>query len=58
MILILYYIIVQGNGHERDFTNDENVYIMDVYNSDIYPHDLRAKRMLLLLDCIELFWLW
>ena len=37
---------LQGNGHERDFTNDDNVYVMDVYNFDIYPHDQRAKRML------------
>jgi len=34
----------QGNGHEHDFMDDENVYIMDVYNFDIYPHDRRAKR--------------
>ena len=34
----------QGNGHERDFMEDDNVYIMDVYNRDIYPHDGFAKR--------------
>lgn len=34
----------QGNGHEHDFMDDENVYIMDVYNFDIYPFDRRAKR--------------
>ncbi|XP_064605024.1 histone deacetylase 11-like isoform X2 [Liolophura sinensis] len=34
----------QGNGHERDFMKDENVYIMDVYNRNIYPHDGFAKR--------------
>ncbi|XP_045164224.2 histone deacetylase 11-like isoform X2 [Mercenaria mercenaria] len=34
----------QGNGHERDFMNDESVYIMDVYNRGIYPHDGFAKR--------------
>jgi len=38
--------MLQGNGHERDFMVDENVYIMDVYNSDIYPHDQQAKRTL------------
>jgi len=27
--------------------DDENVYIMDVYNFDIYPHDRYAKRTLL-----------
>lgn len=34
----------QGNGHERDFMNDERVYILDVYNRSIYPHDGFAKR--------------
>ncbi|XP_060604311.1 histone deacetylase 11-like, partial [Ruditapes philippinarum] len=34
----------QGNGHERDFMNDDSVYIMDVYNRGIYPHDGYAKR--------------
>uniref|UniRef100_A0A0B7AB04 Histone deacetylase 11 n=1 Tax=Arion vulgaris TaxID=1028688 RepID=A0A0B7AB04_9EUPU len=34
----------QGNGHERDFMEDPRVYIMDVYNRDIYPHDVEAKR--------------
>ncbi|XP_078678448.1 histone deacetylase 11-like [Branchiostoma floridae x Branchiostoma belcheri] len=33
----------QGNGHERDFINDSRVYIMDVYNRYIYPHDSYAK---------------
>ncbi|XP_046568110.1 histone deacetylase 11-like isoform X2 [Haliotis rubra] len=34
----------QGNGHERDFMDDDRVYIMDVYNRGIYPHDGYAKR--------------
>lgn len=34
----------QGNGHERDFMNDDRVYIVDLYNSDIYPWDHEAKR--------------
>lgn len=34
----------QGNGHERDFMDDKRVYIMDVYNRGIYPHDGYAKR--------------
>lgn len=34
----------QGNGHERDFTNCENVYIMDMYNANIYPQDHQAKK--------------
>ena len=34
----------QGNGHERDFFNDKDVYILDVYNRNIYPHDGYAKQ--------------
>lgn len=34
----------QGNGHERDFINDENVYIIDFYNPSIYPNDTFAKN--------------
>jgi len=34
----------QGNGHERDFMDNSNVYILDVYNRGIYPHDGFAKR--------------
>ncbi|XP_075431106.1 histone deacetylase 11 isoform X2 [Ascaphus truei] len=34
----------QGNGHERDFLDDDRVYIMDVYNRYIYPGDGFAKR--------------
>ena len=34
----------QGNGHERDFMGDDNVYIMDVYNRGIYPGDHQAKK--------------
>ncbi|XP_034251211.1 histone deacetylase 11 [Thrips palmi] len=33
----------QGNGHERDFYGLDNVYVMDVYNSKIYPRDRGAK---------------
>jgi len=29
--------------------DDVNVYIMDVYNFDIYPHDRRAKRTCVLI---------
>lgn len=36
---------LQGNGHERDFMEDDRVYIMDVYNRGIYPHDGYAKSM-------------
>ncbi|XP_071810097.1 histone deacetylase 11-like isoform X1 [Asterias amurensis] len=35
----------QGNGHERDFMNmQETVYILDMFNRNIYPHDGFAKR--------------
>ncbi|PKA63644.1 Histone deacetylase 2 [Apostasia shenzhenica] len=34
----------QGNGHETDFCNDRRVYIMDMYNSEIYPLDFAARR--------------
>ncbi|KAF8406903.1 hypothetical protein HHK36_006024 [Tetracentron sinense] len=34
----------QGNGHERDFSNDRRVYILDVYNPEIYPYDYEARR--------------
>ncbi|XP_020583632.1 histone deacetylase 2 isoform X2 [Phalaenopsis equestris] len=34
----------QGNGHETDFSNDRRVYIMDMYNSQIYPLDYEARR--------------
>lgn len=34
----------QGNGHETDFSDDRRVYIMDMYNSQIYPLDFEARR--------------
>jgi histone deacetylase 11 len=34
----------QGNGYERDFTGDKNVYILDMYNHEVFPHDDAAKR--------------
>ncbi|EPS59293.1 hypothetical protein M569_15515, partial [Genlisea aurea] len=34
----------QGNGHENDFSGDGRVYILDVYNPDIYPFDYEARR--------------
>ncbi|XP_068653233.1 histone deacetylase 2 [Aristolochia californica] len=36
----------QGNGHERDFPNDSRVYILDMYNSGIYPFDMEARRFI------------
>ena len=34
----------QGNGHGRDFLEDENVYILDIYNGAIYPKDFVARE--------------
>ncbi|CAI0448399.1 unnamed protein product [Linum tenue] len=34
----------QGNGHERDFSADKRVYILDMYNPGIYPFDYEASR--------------
>ena len=34
----------QGNGHERDFINISNVYIIDIYNGGIYPNDKIGKK--------------
>lgn len=34
----------KGNGHERDFKDDDRVYILDIYNKGIYPFDKEAKH--------------
>lgn len=34
----------QGNGHEKDFSSDGRVYILDMYNHEIYPFDYEARR--------------
>ncbi|KAG8375661.1 hypothetical protein BUALT_Bualt10G0123500 [Buddleja alternifolia] len=34
----------QGNGHEKDFSDDGRVYILDIYNPDIYPFDYEARK--------------
>ncbi|KAJ8637843.1 hypothetical protein MRB53_012110 [Persea americana] len=34
----------QGNGHEMDFAHDRRVYILDMFNSEIYPFDFEAMR--------------
>ena len=33
----------QGNGHGRDFIGDEDTFILDAYNAEIYPRDVYAK---------------
>ncbi|CAK9195679.1 unnamed protein product [Sphagnum troendelagicum] len=40
----------QGNGHEHDFMNNKSIYILDMYNSDIYP---RARPSYPFLDMYE-----
>jgi len=42
----------QGNGHARDFMNDDRVYIMDVFNRNIYPQDGYAKAGINRLTCL------
>ncbi|XP_026751657.1 histone deacetylase 11 [Galleria mellonella] len=34
----------QGNGYQRDFLGVPEVYIMDMYNRNIYPKDKEAKQ--------------
>ncbi|XP_057516406.1 histone deacetylase 2 [Amaranthus tricolor] len=34
----------QGNGHELDFAKDRRVYILDMFNSEVYPLDFNARR--------------
>jgi len=34
----------QGNGHERDFMDDPDTYIIDAYNPDNYPYDFPARK--------------
>ncbi len=38
-------LLAQGNGHERDKLHfeDEDTFILDAYNSDIWPNDRKAK---------------
>ncbi|CAH8272288.1 unnamed protein product [Arabidopsis lyrata] len=36
----------QGNGHETDLGDDNRVYILDMYNPNIYPFDYRARRFI------------
>jgi len=34
----------QGNGNEHVFRDDPNVHILDMYNKDVYPHDVFARE--------------
>lgn len=43
-ILIIDLDAHQGNGLERIFYDDNNVYIFDMYNQEIYPRDAEARQ--------------
>ncbi|GAB2275822.1 histone deacetylase [Dionaea muscipula] len=43
-VLIIDLDAHQGNGHETDFSNDSRVYVLDMYNPEIYPLDFVASR--------------
>ena len=48
----------QGNGLGRDFIDDQNVNIFDMYNRNIYPGDEYAKkgiRRYFLYFCMDFF---
>lgn len=34
----------QGDGHERDFAADPDVYIVDMYNRDAFPNDAAGRK--------------
>lgn len=34
----------QGNGNEHIFRDDHRVKILDMYNKDVYPHDILARE--------------
>lgn len=42
-VLIIDLDAHQGNGHERDFLQDNNVHIVDAFNPYIYPGDSVAE---------------
>lgn len=44
LIHSVFVIAKQGNGYERDFKDDDRVYVLDVYNGGIYPFDEIAKQ--------------
>ena len=34
----------QGNGYQRDYVLNHNIYIVDFYNHKIYPQDSEVKE--------------
>jgi histone deacetylase 11 len=43
-VLIIDLDAHQGNGHERLARTDPDLFIVDLYNRDIYPQDFAARR--------------
>jgi histone deacetylase 11 len=43
-VLILDVDAHQGNGHEHMARNDRGVFIVDLYNREIFPQDMAARR--------------
>jgi len=43
-VLIIDLDAHQGNGYASIFKNDPRIHIFDIYNEEIYPQDLEAKR--------------
>jgi histone deacetylase 11 len=44
-MITLLFAFHQGNGPERDFLDDDRVYIFDMFNRQIYPQDGFAKSL-------------
>lgn len=54
LCVTIHKISFKGNGYARDFLNDQDIYIMDMYNYAIYPGDIPAKKAIrkkIELDC-------
>ncbi|CAD6193891.1 unnamed protein product [Caenorhabditis auriculariae] len=45
-VLILDVDAHQGNGYEQDFAEDSEVYIIDVFNPNVYPRDRPARQFI------------
>ncbi|TAL40015.1 MAG: histone deacetylase [Alphaproteobacteria bacterium] len=43
-VMIIDLDVHQGDGHERDFRNDTDTYIVDLYNQDVFPGDMDGRR--------------
>lgn len=36
-------VFSKGNGYERDFIGNSQVFIIDIFNKNIYPKDVYAE---------------